>query len=188
VTDLAALVNPDCPGCQALLVLVQKQSQQIEKQSQQIEKQSQQIEELSARVANLEEQLAQTSQNSHRPPSQDPPKARAERPRGREKSGKKRGGQKGHKGSQRDLLPRDQVDHVEAVIPEACSDCGAVLAGTDPHPQRHQVTELPVIRPVVTEYELHALDCAHCGSTTRAGRPAGVPAGAVGPRLNALVG
>ena len=136
----------------------------------------------------VEEQLAQPSRNSHRPPSQDRPKAKAERPRGREKSGKKRGGQKGHEGSQRDLLPREQVDHVEAVVPEVCDDCGAVLTGTDPHPQRHQVTELSVIRPVVTEYELHALDCAHCGSTTRAGRPNGAPAGAFGPRLTALVG
>ena len=115
----ARLINPDCPGCQALLVLVQKQAQQTE--------------ELSARLAKVEEQLAQTSRNSHRPPSQDPPKAKAERPRGLEKSEKKRGGQKGHEGSQRDLLPREQVDHVQAVVPEACDDCGAVLTGTDPH-------------------------------------------------------
>jgi transposase len=48
------------------------------------------------------------------------------------------------------------------------------------------VTEVPPVRPVVTEYQLHTLRC-RCGATTRATLPPGVPAGAFGPRLQALV-
>jgi transposase len=60
------------------------------------------------------------------------------------------------------------------------------LHGTDPTPWRHQVTEVPQVSPVVTEYQLHTLPC-RCGATTAAGLPPGVPAGAFGPRLQALV-
>lgn len=54
-------------------------------------------------------------------------------------------------------------------------------------PRRHQITELPPVRPVVTEYQLHTLTCTRCGVVTAAARPPGVPAGAFGPRVMALV-
>jgi transposase len=48
------------------------------------------------------------------------------------------------------------------------------------------VTDVPPVRPVITEYQLHTLHCDDCGVTTTAGLPAGVPPGAFGPRLQAL--
>jgi len=54
-------------------------------------------------------------------------------------------------------------------------------------PVRHQVTELPPLRAVVTEHQLHHVRCAECGTTTCAVLPAEVPAGAFGPRLQATV-
>jgi transposase len=54
-------------------------------------------------------------------------------------------------------------------------------------PVRHQVTELPPVRAVVSEHQLHHVQCAACGMTTCAGLPADVPAGAFGPRLQATV-
>src|SRR5687767_11477112 len=58
---------------------------------------------LQARVRELEARLGQTSANSSRPPSSDPPQA-AERPKALP-SGRKRGGQPGHRGAYRALLP-----------------------------------------------------------------------------------
>jgi transposase len=54
----------------------------------------------------------------------------------------------------------------------------------------HQVTELPVVRAVVTEHRLHRVVCPACDVPIRAALPAGgegVPAGAFGPRLQAAV-
>ena len=52
---------------------------------------------------------------------------------------------------------------------------------------RHQVWELPEIKPEVTEYQRHRLGCRDCGETTCAQLPAGVPQGQSGPRLMAFV-
>jgi len=138
---------------------------------------------LARRVAALEARLAQTSQTSSRPPSSDPPGT--PRPR-RPPSGRRPGGQPGHPGRHRPLLPVAQVEAVVPVTPARCGRCGARVHGADPTPHRHQVIEVPPVRPVVTEYQLHTLRC-RCGATTRAALPPGVPAGAFGPRLQALV-
>src|SRR5437764_12192586 len=61
------------------------------------------------------------------------------------------------------------------------------LPGDDPTPWRHQVIELPPIKPVVTEYQWPQLACPACGATTRAPWPAGVPSGTYGPRVQATV-
>jgi len=49
------------------------------------------------------------------------------------------------------------------------------------------VTEIPVIKPSVTEYQLHALACTDCGAITRAELPPGVSKGAFGPVLSSMV-
>ena len=61
------------------------------------------------------------------------------------------------------------------------------LSGNDPEPLRHQVWELPEIKPIVTEYQRHRLTCPCCGETTCAELPEGVPQGQSGPRLIAFV-
>ena len=139
---------------------------------------------LRAEVAVFREQLGQTSQNSSRPPSTDPP----DMPKPKRKpSGRKRGGQPGHEGAGRSLKPVEEVDEVVEVKPEICACCGAELKGSDPHPLRHQVTELPPIKPKVTEYQLHRLECPTCGTSTPTQLPEGVSRGAFGPRIQALV-
>lgn len=143
------------------------------------------VQRLRAEVALLREQLGQTSQNSSRPPSTDPPEAPK---RQGKSSGRHPGGQPGHEGVSRTLKPVEEVDEVVVVKPTCCEHCGAELSGRDPDPTRHQVTELPPIRATVTEYQLHTLHCAVCGGSTRAPLPEGVPSGAFGPRIQALVG
>ena len=139
---------------------------------------------LQEQVRTLEEQLQQTSRNSSRPPSSDPPQAqRPKRPR----SGRRRGAQPGHRGQTRTLIPVEEVNQVVPIKPEQCASCHAPLTGDDPTPFRHQVIEIPPIEPVITEYQWHQLTCPACGETTRAPWPAGVPSGTYGPRVHATV-
>src|SRR5215468_4609567 len=139
---------------------------------------------LQEQVGTLQEQLHQTSQNASRPPSSDPPQhQRPHRPRGQ----RRRGGQPGHPGHTRTLIPVEDVDEVVVIKPEQCAHCQGPLSGDDPKPWRHQVIELPPIQPVVTEYQWHQLWCAACGEVTRAPWPAGVPSGTYGPRVQATV-
>lgn len=84
------------------------------------------------------------------------------------------------------LVPVDEVAVVEPVKPTRCQSCQHRLHGQDPQPQRHQVTEIPLVIPVVTEYQLHRLLCPACGEATRAALPVGVPTGGFGPRLQAI--
>ncbi len=96
------------------------------------------------------------------------------------------GGQLGPEGQTRALLPVEAVEVVIPVKPERGSRCQHPLPGEDPQPQRHQVTEMPPIKPAVTEYQLHRLVCPACGAATRAELPADVPAGEFGPRVQAI--
>jgi len=161
---------------QAVVVTLWRQNQALQAQ----------VGVLQAEVERLRERVNQTSQNSSMPPSSDPPHAPA-RSR-RTPSGRTRGGQKGHTGHGRSHQPPDQVERVIPVRPVACGQCGALLLGEDPHPERHQVTELPRIVPQVLEYQRHTLTCVACGAKTAADWPADMPTGSFGPRTQATVG
>jgi transposase len=144
------------------------------------------VTELLRRVAQLEDRLNQTSRNSSKPPSSDPPGARPRTTK--EPTGRKSGGQLGHEGHSRKVKPESEVDQIIDVRPERCGQCGTLLLGEDVAPERHQVTELPRIVPVVTEYRRHCLWCVACGAQTQAPWPATMPMGSFGPRVQAIVG
>jgi len=139
---------------------------------------------LEAMVKALQEQLHQTARNSSRPPSSDPPQHLPPR---RRQGKRRRGGQPGHPGHTRTLLPVDEVDAVVVLKPAQCPGCHAALSGEDPTPWRHQVMERPPIKPLVTAYQWQQLVCPACGEVTRAPWPAGVPSGTYGPRVQATV-
>jgi transposase len=143
------------------------------------------VQRLEATVHDLTERLQQDSRTSSRPPSSDPPQAIGRRPR-HEPSGRRPGGQPGHEGHTRALVPIERVDVVIPVKPECCSRCQHPLHGEDGQPQRHQVREIPPVKPLVTEYQLHQLVCPVCGETTGAKFPVGVPSGEFGPRVQAV--
>jgi transposase len=143
------------------------------------------VAQLKATVEELARQLGRTSRNSSQPPSADPPQAVSKRPR-REPSGRRPGGQPGHEGHTRALLPGEAVDVVIPLKPAQCPHCQHPLRGEDSTPQRHQVTEVPPVKPVVTEYQLQRLICPACGEATRAELPVGVPTGEFGPRVQAI--
>lgn len=140
----------------------------------------QQLAELKAELAGLRK----TPQNSSLPPSSQHPHAKP--PIAKPRSKKKSGGQPGHPKRERALIPTEQCSEVVSRKPAACRRCGGQLTGNDPLPLRHQVWELPEVKPLVTEYQLHRLFCPGCGVTTCGRLPPGVPASQAGPRLVAL--
>jgi len=144
---------------------------------------------LHERIRELEARLGQTSANSSRPPSSDPPQAPA-RPKG-PPTGRKRGGQPGHRGVHRALLPVEQVDEVVAVVPERCRHCQQPFPETGGRQRgrvwRHQVVELLPLAVRVTEYQMVVWHCPVCGKRTRTDLPVGVPRRPFGTRLTAVI-
>lgn len=143
------------------------------------------IERLEQQVRELQARLNQNSRNSSKPPSSDPPWVPPKPPK--PPTGRRPGGQPGHEGHGRDLVPPDEVDQIVVLKPEQCGRCGRPLSGGDPDPWLHQVTETPPVKPHTTEYQQHTLACSGCGCETRASLPPGVPQGAFGPRLLAIL-
>jgi hypothetical protein len=141
---------------------------------------------LRAENERLREQTQRSSRNSSQPPSSDGPR-KLPRP-SRQTSGKKRGAQPGHEGHQRTLYPAEACRSVTDHRPPQCGGCGAALAGDDPTPVRHQVVELPEVKPLVDEHRLHQRWCPECGEATRAPLPAEVSRSGYGSRLAAAVG
>lgn len=157
----------------------------IARQAALIEAQAIEIAALKVLVAELLEKIRKSSHNSSKPPSSDGPAAHA-RPK-KPKTGRKPGGQRGHSRRERALVPPEEVRNTVECVPESCDGCGAALRGEDPEPRRHQVTHLPPIVPVTDEYRLHSLACGECGHNTAGKLPAGVPTGAFGPSVVAVV-
>ena len=110
---------------------------------------------LQAQCRELHASLGQDASNSSRPPSSEPPQAAKSRTRRSPASGRTRGGQRGHPGRFRELLPVEQVDEVVVAIPEHCRRCQRPFpgAGVRHHgrPWRHQVVELLPLAVRVTE-------------------------------------
>ena len=150
---------------------------------------------LRARVAELEGELAglrgetsKSSRNSSKPPSSDSPdqrKARSKPP----SSGRKPGGQPGHEGSQRALLPPEKVTRTRPHFPARCANaaCRAKLPRTpEGEPLRQQTIEVPKIVADVTEDQWHSVRCPCCEHVTQA-RPRGRQRGMCGPNLIAII-
>jgi transposase len=145
---------------------------------------------LVARVAELENAIVKlTPQNSSLPPSTQHPHAKVPpKPKRKSKSRKKQGAQPGHRRATRPLIPTEDCDDVQSLVPTSCRKCQQALLGQDANPLRHQLFELPEIKPHVTEYQRHRLTCECCGTQTCAELPTGVPEHQCGPRLAAFTG
>lgn len=99
------------------------------------------------------------SSNSSIPPSQD--KYDKKYP-SRECSGRKTGGQKGHKGYTKTQI--ENPDEIIELFPEKCSCCGSeYFFKQNQNTKRRQVFDIPEIQPFVTEYRQIAGICSNCG-------------------------
>jgi transposase len=154
-----------------------------------------QVEGLTARVARQDERIAQlerrlnrSSRNSSQPPSVDPPGVSPRR--GKDSSGRRQGGQPGHEGKGRPLLPAWAVDEVVEHWPTDCG-CGHVFAGDERvaagEPVRWQVEELPVITVRLIEHRCQRVRCPRCAGRATGELPAQVAASKFGPCYQAAV-
>jgi transposase len=138
------------------------------------------LQQQTARIATLEARLSQTSRNSDRPPSSDPPFVT--KPSSSTTTGTP-GAKPGHPGYRQALLAPTEIIEV---TPEPCACGQREFSATTPY-YTHQVIELPEIRMAVTHIVLHEAQCPGCGRLHKAGLPAEHRYG-YGPRLTALIG
>jgi transposase len=138
-------------------------------------------------LRDLEQARRPTASNSSLPPSANP--IGAARPVVKKPTGRRPGGQLGHAGTTRGLLPADRVDEVVEHRPAACGRCGVTLDGSAAGEVagRHQVAELPPRAVAVSEHRSLACRCGRCGHVTRGVIPADVQASCTGPRLSAAI-
>jgi transposase len=138
------------------------------------------------KIAELEAQLARNSKNSSKPPSSDGLAKPAPKSL-RRKTGRKPGGQSGHRGST--LRQTATPDEVVRHEPRACSCCGAgVAAGVVAGIEKRQQFDIPPIAVRVTEHQLVSRRCTDCGTVTKAGAPEGVDAPVqYGPGVAAVI-
>jgi hypothetical protein len=147
-----------------------------------IQQQQEIIRLLLGRIEELEERLNTGSGNSSTPPSQDSPKQRAER-RKKPKSSRAKGAQRGHPKHQRALWDEGKVDVIERYYPPARCACGGPIEIAGLPDQRHQIFDLPEVKPTVIEHQRYSGVCQHCGSRHKSAYPDTVPSGQMGPGL-----
>jgi len=127
----------------------------------------QNLEQVHQRLRAVEEQLKKNSRNSHKPPSSDGLK---KIPKVRKASGKKPGGQKGHKGTTLQMVENPDIVKVHKV--DHCEHCGQSLRRKKVLGyNRRQVFDLPPIKVEVTEYQAEIKECGRCGTLTTAAFP-----------------
>ncbi len=142
------------------------------------------IDYLQERVNELERQQAKDSHNSSLPPSSD---RFVRKPKSlRHKSGKKPGGQAGHRGHH-----LEQVETPDQVIIHAvpcCEQCQLDLGNIPAQfPERRQVLDLPTLRLWVSEHRVEEKQCPGCAHVTRAAFPPTIAAPAqYGTAIQAL--
>lgn len=156
---------------------------------QQLAQRDEKIARLEAEIKDLRFKLRQNSQNSSKPPSSDPPWQTPSSPdKPAASTRRKPGGQKGHKGEYRELLPSEEVTRFhDYPAPETCRSCGHDLKGVGAQePLRVQVTELPAVTAEVHEHRAEVVCCPGCGTKNRGEMPASVYR-PFGPRLTAAV-
>ncbi len=138
----------------------------------QIKEQGLIIQRQAEKIKKLEEQLNKDSHNSNKPPSSDNPFQNTVKNL-RKKSGKKQGGQFGHKGNT--LKKVESPDKIIEHQVEKCSCCGIDLSSESvKRTERRQVFDIPPIKVEVTEHRSEVKDCPHCGARVTAEFPEGI--------------
>ena len=162
---------------------MQSRIQELEEENRQLKNI---IEVLTRKIEELERRLNMNSSNSSKPPSSDGLKSKK---RSRPSSKKKIGGQKGHPGSSRKMLPTEKVDKLVKIplVKPVCA-CGCKKFISKKFSKRHQVWELPKVKPHITEYLLESARCKTCRKRVSADLPKGVSKTTLGPNAQTWMG
>ena len=132
---------------------------------------------LEVRLTEYEHRFRKTSRsNSCKPPSSDC-LGKPNVPVRQEKSDRPSGGRAGHKGHT--LRRSEHIDHILDHRTATCTNCGDALRHELKGfiPQKRQVKIFPVKQPLdITDRQICACQCAHCGETTTGAFPKEVKA------------
>jgi len=140
---------------------------------------------LEARFKLLEARLAKNSSNSSKPPSSDTKKPKKTESL-KKKSGKKPGGQPGHKGHTLEMS--SAPDEIVILGVDACVHCGNNLKKTRASLDKRQEFEIPKPKIWVTEYQAESKDCKKCHYITTAFFPEHIThVTQYGPRARSLM-
>ena len=162
---------------ETLISLVQSLRQQVQELGETVAQQA-------AVIQALRDQLAKNSRNSSKPPSSDglkKPRTRSLR----RKTGRRSGGQKGHKGHTLRMV--EQPDHVQVHEAPICPQCATDLQFVEScgHEKR-QVFDVPPVRIEVTEHRAEIKVCPECELRVKGSFPVDVTLPVqYGPRLKA---
>jgi transposase len=179
--------NEEEPPYEVLTGLVASLRQELAEAVAALEQARAELAQARERTAELEAELKQNPRNSSQPPSSEGLAKPAPRPRSlRKQTGRKPGGQDGHKGTT--LAQVARPDREIRHEPGRCGRCGAGLAGRPvTGVERRQVFDLQPVRAEVTEHQLIERECG-CGQRTKAAAPRGAEAPVqYGPRIAAVI-
>jgi len=166
------LLRLPCNFHQEVQLLFDQFLSKLSTQASIISAQTAQLEAQAARIQELENRLSKNSQNSSKPPSSDAPYDKPEPKSQRPKTGRRSGGQKGHKGKTLEKVANP--DHIERHKVTMCEHCQKDLSAVDVHKlHSRQVYDIPPIKVRVTEHQVEEKKCS-CGHCTRAEFPADV--------------
>jgi len=150
----------------------------------------QELEELRKENAQLKAELEKLktppkdSSNSSKPPSTD---QKSNKYPSKEKSWKKPGGQKGHKGKTKFMA--DNPDEIKEIIPNKCPHCNNHhILNTGKILEKRQEIDIPPIVPYIVEYQQMAGQCTMCGSRVVEKFPENITASVIyGNNITAMI-
>lgn len=174
VTDISKVLQNMAEEMQLMREAINQQHAEIAKLNRNIESLKHQLRKKNEEITELKDRLSKyenpekDSSNSNTPPSKERIEDEIVRRTKtlRKSSGKKPGGQVGHKGHKLSCI--DTPDEIVDDVPNYCINCGESLADAERILDYvTQVVSIPDIKPVVKEIRHYVMLCKNCGERIR---------------------
>ena len=174
VTDISKVLQNMAEEMQLMREAINQQHTEIAKLNRNIESLKHQLRKKNEEITELKDRLSKyenpekDSSNSNTPPSKERIEDEIVRRTKtlRKSSGKKPGGQVGHKGHKLSCI--DTPDEIVDDIPNYCTNCSESLADAERILDYvTQVVSIPDIKPVIKEIRHYVMICKNCGERIR---------------------